>query len=221
MDIEVRAIDPHDDGALAAHHAVSVATTAHDVPDFPEPCPVEYAGALRYPKRTSKKLVWVAYAGGEPVGTLDLDLPLLDNTGNADVEIRVAPAHRRRGVGRTLHAQAVAAARAHDRVRLIGEAVAAPPGGPPRDEAGAALAAVLGAEEAPVEVRRRLDMSTVDTSAPAAAEAPGYSIVYWREHTPEGFLSDVGRLDGRLVTDAPTGDLVVEAPTVDADRVRE
>ena len=109
----------------------------------------------------------------------------------------------------------------NDRVRLIGEAVAALPGGPPRDEAGAAFAAVMDAKEPLVEVRRRLDLSTVDTSAPAAAEAPGYSIVYWREHTPEGFLSDVGRLDGRLVTDAPTGDLVVEAPTVDADRVRE
>src|SRR2546430_11949009 len=130
MDIEVRAIDPHDDGALAAHHAVSVATTAHDVPDFPEPCPVEYTGALRYPKRTSKKLAWVAYAGGEPVGTLDLDLPLLDNTGNADVEIRVAPAHRRRGVGRILHAQAVAAARAPAPVRPIGGAVPRPPGRP-------------------------------------------------------------------------------------------
>src|SRR2546421_160047 len=137
MDIEVRAIDPHDDGALAAHHAVSVAAT-----------------------------------------------------------------------------------RAHDRVRLIGEAVAALPGGPPRDEAGAAFAAVMGAKEALVEVRRRLDMSTVDTSAPAAAEAPGYSIVYWREHTPEGFLSRVGRVDGRPGPDAPTGDPVGEAPPVGAPPVR-
>src|SRR2546430_16938885 len=109
MDIEVRAIDPHDDGALAAHHAVSVATTAHDVPDFPEPCPVEYTGALRYPKRTSKKLAWVAYAGGEPVGTPDLDLPLLDHTGNPDVEIRGAPPHPPPGSGRTLPRPAVAA----------------------------------------------------------------------------------------------------------------
>src|SRR2546430_15648262 len=136
MDIEVRAIDPHDDGALAAHHAVSVATTAHDVPDFPEPCPVEYAGALRYPKRTSKKLAWVAYAGGEPVGTLDLDLPLLDNTGNADVEIRVAPAHRRRGVGRTLHAQAGAPPPAPGPGRPSRGAGPAPPGRPPAARGG-------------------------------------------------------------------------------------
>src|SRR6267154_4414534 len=48
MDIEVRAVDPHDEEALGARHAVSVAVEAHDVPDFPPPCPVRYAGVLRH-----------------------------------------------------------------------------------------------------------------------------------------------------------------------------
>src|SRR5262245_55650682 len=122
MDIEVRAIDPHDDRALAAHHKVAVAAERYDVPDFPAPCPVWYAGLLRYPRRSSKRFAWIAYLDGQPAGTLDVDLPMLDNTGNADVEIRVAPEYRRRGVGRTLHAHAVAVAREHGRVRLIGEA---------------------------------------------------------------------------------------------------
>jgi len=221
MDIEVRAIDPHDDGALAAHHSVSVAVDAHDVPDFPQPCPVFYAGMLRYPKRSVQRFAWLAYLDGEPVGTLDLSLPMLDNTGNADVELGVHPAHRRRGVGRVLYEQAVAAAREHGRVRLISGAVTTLPGGPPRSEAGGAFAEAMGAKNALLDVRRRLDLSTVDVAALPFVEAPGYSILYWREHAPEEHLDDIGRLDGRLVTDAPQGDLVLEVPVIDADRVRE
>lgn len=221
MAIEVRAIDPHDDKALAAHQEVAAATEAHDVPDFPTPCPVWYAGLLRYPKRSSKRSAWVAYLDGEPAGTLDVDLPLLDNTGNADVELRVAPRYRRRGIGRLLYEKAVAVAREHDRVRLIGEAVGALPGGPPRDEAGAAFAAAMGAKEALVEVRRRLDVSTVDTDALPAEEAGGYSLVRWREHAPEDIVADIGRLDARMFTDPPLGDLVLEKPDIDVGRVRD
>jgi len=221
VDIEIRAIDPHDDAALAAHHEVAAAAEEHDVPDFPTPCPVWYAGLLRYPKRSSKRFAWVAYLDGQPAGTLDLDLPLLDNTGNADVELRVAPKYRRRGLGRVLHERAVAAAREHGRVRLIGEAVGTLTGGPPRDEAGAAFAAAMGAKEALVEIRRRLDVSTVDIDALEAVAAPGYSLVQWRDRAPEDIVADVGRLDARLVTDAPMGDLVIEKPNIDVARVRE
>src|SRR3989440_8605643 len=149
MAIEVRAIDPHDDKALAAHQEVAAATEAHDVPDFPTPCPVWYAGLLRYPKRSSKRSAWVAYLDGEPAGTLDVDLPLLDNTGNADVELRVAPRYRRRGIGRLLYEKAVAVAREHDRVRLIGEAGGGPPRWPAPPRGGAPLAPPMGAPEAP------------------------------------------------------------------------
>jgi GNAT superfamily N-acetyltransferase len=221
MDIEVRAIDPHDDAALAAHQEVAAAAEEHDVPDFPTPCPVWYAGLLRYPKRSSKRFAWIAYLDGQPAGTLDLDLPMLDNTGNADVELRVAPKHRRRGVGRVLHEKAVAVAREHGRVRLIGEAVATLPGGPPRDGAGAAFAAAMGAKEALVEIRRRLELSTVDIVGLGAAEAPGYSLVRWRQRAPEDIVADVGRLDARMFTDPPLGDLVIEKPTIDVARVRE
>jgi GNAT superfamily N-acetyltransferase len=221
MDIEVRALDPHDDAALAAHHAVAVAATAHDVPDFPAPCPVWYAGLLRYPKRSSKRFAWIAYVDGRPAGVLDLDLPMLDNTGNADIELQVAPKYRGRGIGRALHAHAVGVAREHGRVRLIGEAVTALPGGPPRDEAGAAFATAMGAKEALVEVRRRLDLSTVDVGGLRAAEAPGYSLVRWRERAPDDIVADVGRLDARMYTDPPLGDLVLEKPNIDVARVRE
>jgi RimJ/RimL family protein N-acetyltransferase len=79
----------------------------------------------------------------------------------------------------------------------------------------------MGAAAALTQVRRRLEVSTVDGRTAATPGAPGYSVVQWRDRAPEEYLTDIGRLDGRLFLDAPTGDLVIEAPTVDAARVRQ
>src|SRR2546423_10991488 len=79
----------------------------------------------------------------------------------------------------------------------------------------------MGAKEALVEVRRRLDVSTVDTDALPAEEAGGDSLVRWRKHAPEDIVADIGRLDARMFTDPPLGDLVLEKPDIDVGRVRD
>src|SRR5262249_17759669 len=152
-----------------------------------------------------------------PAGTLNMWLPQLDNVGNARVDVRVHPALRRQGVGRALYDFAIAQARQRDRVRIISDSVATLPGGTPRDEAVAALATAMGAHKALVDVRRRLDLSTVDVDTLPMPRAPGYSAVAWRDRAPDEFLADLGRLDGRMALDAPMGDLVVEPWKVDAE----
>ena len=221
MDIEVRAVDPLDDDALVARLAIIGAAWAHDIPDFPPPCPVRFAVQLRRPDFATGYHAWLAYLDGRPAGTALMTLPLLDNTGNAQVDLQVAPAHRRHGVGRALYAHAVDAARHHDRIRMTSDTVATLPGGVARDGAGEAFAIAMGLKPALPEVRRRLDLSTVDIWALEQPEAPGYSLVRWRERAPEEYLADIARLDGRLVTDAPMGDLVLEAPKIDAARIRD
>src|SRR5437773_1472763 len=193
MDIDVRQVEPHDQEAVAARHAVAGAALAHDVPDFPLLCPVRYAGDLRYPGRTNARLAWVAYRAGEPAGALDLELPLLENTGTAWTALQVVPPHRRRGVGRALLAVADAAVRKAGRVRLVADAVATLPGGVPRDPAGPAFARAIGATQVYHEVRRRLDLSTVDIVAPPVP--PGYSILSWPGVAPERYRADIARLD--------------------------
>jgi GNAT superfamily N-acetyltransferase len=220
MDIEVRAVDPLDEGGLAARHGVATAALAEDIPDFPPPCPVRYGSALRHPSPGTDVRSFLAYADGQPAAVATLWLPLLENTGNARMDLQTAPAYRRRGVGRALHAYAVEVARQRGRVRLRGETVSALPGGVPRDGAGRAFATAMGASEALVEVRRRLDLSTVDIAALPVPEAPGYTVVRWRDRAPDAYLADIGRLDGRMVTDAPQGDLVVEPAEIDAERIR-
>ncbi len=49
----------------------------------------------------------------------------------------------------------------------------------------------------------------------------GYRTVAWRGPVAEEYVVDVARLESRLLVDAPTGDLVIEAERVDAARFRE
>jgi GNAT superfamily N-acetyltransferase len=212
MDIEVRPVDPGDEVALAARHAVQVAAFAHDVPDFPAPCPVLLAERLRNPGKSWALQAWVAYLAGEPVGVLEVELPLREDLDTARVELFVAPRYRRQGIGRTLYAVATEYARRHGRVRLTASVVAGE---------GPGFARAMGATEALAEVRRRLDLSTVDVDALSAREAPGYSVVYWRDLAPEEYRADLARLERRLVNDAPRGELVLDDPVIDADRVRD
>jgi GNAT superfamily N-acetyltransferase len=221
MDIDVRAVDPDDTEALAAQHAVLSAARIQDIPDFPPVCPVRLAGMLRHPDKATEVLAFLGYRDGVPVGALTVWLSLRDNLGTARVEIQVHPAWRRRGVGRALYAVAVERARARDRVRLVADSPVTLPGGVARDEAGRAFAEALGAKNALLDVRRRLDLSTVDIAALTAPQAPGYSVLHWRDRAPEELLADMGRLDSRLVLDAPSGDLVIEPWDVDADRIRD
>src|SRR5690606_11593979 len=58
------------------------------------------------------------------------------------------------------------------------------------------------------------------TLAEAWTHADGYSLVQWRDAAPEELIEDVAGLQSRLMLDAPTGDLAVEQPSYDADRVR-
>jgi len=218
MDLDVRPVDPDDEAALGARHAVAAAATAHDVPDFPPLCPVRFAGQLRVPGKSHSRRSWLGYLDGQPAGVLDLLLPLRDNLGSGHLEVYVAPAHRRRGVGRVLYTLAIDAARRDGRVRLTSETVSAPPAGAPRDPAGAAFARAMGAGEALVEVRRPLHVTTADLDAPAT---PAYSVVYWPDIAPDDHLADLARLDRSLEADAPHGDLVVEVPEADGGRIRD
>ncbi|WP_432900980.1 GNAT family N-acetyltransferase [Micromonospora matsumotoense] len=97
------------------------------------------------------------------------------------------------------------------------------PGG---ELAGAAFAAALGAKAALVDVRRRLDVAALDRRrlaallADARSAAAGYRTVRWRDLPPEEYLADVAYLEGRLLADAPMGDLEWEPEQVDAERIR-
>lgn len=227
MGIDIEGVEPGDDGTIDAILALQTAVRAADVPDFPPPDRDNLVGMLRHPVTAVRREFRVARAGEAVVGYLELTLPQRDNTGNSEVMLEVHPAHRRRGVGRSLHAHAVETLRGLGRKRMAGYSTDALPGGVPRDPAGAAFAAATGATAALDEVRRRLDLSTVDPNrhgellAGAWRRAAGYRLVQWRDRVPDEYAADVAYLDSRMVTDAPMGDLAWEQEQIDTARIRE
>jgi GNAT superfamily N-acetyltransferase len=225
MDIALTRVAPDDDERAEHAYQVGRAALATDLPDFPQ-SRARFVGMLRTPFPGWAVEYVLATADGEPAGVLMLFLPQLDNTSNVQLELAVHPDHRRRGVGQALHGHARRRAEQLGRTRLLGMAVASLPDGPARPAAGAEFAVAMGAKPALAEVRRRLDLSTVDEAeldrmlSAAWSRADGYSVVRWRGAPTEEYVHDVAYLDGRLLEDAPTGDLAVEPEKVDADRVR-
>jgi GNAT superfamily N-acetyltransferase len=221
----LRADDPAE---VEAAFQVQAIARAHDVPDFPPPCRRAFETGLQFPWPGEEAHWWVARtSGGQIVGCLEVQLPTLDNLENAWVGATVVPEHRRQGFGRALYDHAVGFLRERGRRRIMAFASETlPEGGPPRDPGPTAFARAMGMTSALPEVRRRLDLATVDRAeldgmlAHARAAATGYSLVRWGGITPEEHLADVAHLDGDFLNQAPIGDLALEAENVDAARIR-
>lgn len=223
-DIAVIPFPPTDETSAAQAYEIMRQGIHADAPDLPSGTLHSYLAGVRNPLPGRRVERALAHLDGRPVGLLQLEFPERDNLGNVNVELFVRPDARRRGVGRALHAHAVARAKASGRVRLIGVTVQNSPAG--GVAAGAAFAAALGAEAALAESRSRLDVTALDPdrldalAADAWRHAGGYRLVRWDRSTPPELLDDVAYLFGRLNSDAPTGDLAWEDENADAAEVR-
>jgi GNAT superfamily N-acetyltransferase len=162
-----------------------------------------------------------AVVGGDVVGALRLLFPLRDNTTVAVVDLAVHPGHRRRGIGLTLHEEALRLAHAAGRTTLITEIDEPGPG-----TAGREFALRRGWTCDLLETRRDLILPVEEArlsavEAEAGERAQGYELVTWRDRTPDHLLDDRALLEARMSTDAPHGDLPVEEEQWDAARIRE
>lgn len=219
MQIDVVPFRDTDESAAQYAYAVSQAVARDRTPDFPVYSFATYLAGIRrpYPNHLVERVV--AYLDGVPAGLGELSMPELDNLDNASLDVFVHPDHRCRGVGRRLHGWAVERVRELGRKRITGETVQGAPGGD-------AFAAAMGASPALAETRSRLDVTPDAQSrwdamlAEAWTHADGYRFVRWAGVPPDEYIDDVAYLDGRLMADAPTGDLEWEPEKVDADRIR-
>lgn len=225
--MQIVALDAGDAAAVQEWYDLHVAVRRADLPDYPAMSWRNLVAPLTHWWPGHRFEHWVARdAAGRLVGASEVSLPLLDNTDNAFVEVAVHPDFRRRGYGRELFDHVVARSRAAERVRVIWNSCEPVPDGPARSAAPTAFATSLGAHRGNEETHWRLDMSIVDDDAIAGQlaaawrRAAGYSLVQWGDTAPDDILDDLAVLDGRLLADAPTGDIDVEAENVDADRVR-
>lgn len=201
-------------------YEISRACHEFDQPDIPVDSFDAFCATIEFPWPGHAFERYVGLLDGTPVGYLVLRMPQHDNLTNMDVEIEVLPSARRHGVGRAMHELAVERARATGRKVLMSATVQHHPD-------GSAFATAVGARPGLEDIRSRLDLRAVDQAllddmlAEAWRHADGYRVVRWQGIPPDEIIDDVAYLESRLNSDAPTGDLPLEAAKVDAELLRE
>jgi GNAT superfamily N-acetyltransferase len=210
-------VQADDEAALRAWYDLRRQVEEHDLPGDPEMGWCRHVGQLRHPWPGTEVRAFLAHQEGELVGWFGCSLPLTENRDTAYIELQVHPAHRRRGVGRALLAEARARLLELGRRRVIGGIT-----GP----VGEAFAAGLGARAVLADTQRRLDLTTVEADRldalwdEATSHSTGYSLLQWVGATPEEHIQAVAALESRMTTDAPMDDLQWEQEVFDADRYR-
>lgn len=147
-----------------------------------------------------------------------VSLPLKDNLADAQVEVFVGPAARRRGHGSVLLAALVDLAREAGRTRCRGEVlwdVRAGPGG--TDDPGPSFAAARGFSVDLLDAVRELSLPVDVPPAPPAAS--GYRLLDWRR-CPDRWLGEYARLRHLILQEAPSGPVGFENEFWDSDRIR-
>ena len=219
--VQIRLITPNDDSDFTAWFDVRLAAQLADFPQGPQwrqrELQVVYQGNEHHDGR-----LWLAEEDGVAVGAAVMGLPLRDNLSLAEPEIYVLPEARRRGVGTALLEAAVAEARENGRTSLLSY-LDGPAGSPTTP--GTAFAERHGFTRRITEIARAqrppFDLDAIRAAEAAAlAHSDGYRIVTWRDRAPDEYIDEFARLEARLSTDAPLGDLDYEPEVWDADRIR-
>jgi GNAT superfamily N-acetyltransferase len=226
MTLDIVPLDAADPAAMAAWHTAYHAADVHRR-EYSSPWMLEEVRADLLGARTGDGfLAFSGLAGGAVVGTGLLRLPLKDNLHLATAQVHTHPEHRRRGHGTAMLEHLAGVARAHGRRTLLAEA--ATPYAGQADGSGHPNADFLlhrGFTTALGEVMRVLDLPA-DTrvlerlAGEAAPYHRAYTLRRFRGPVPEDILEPFGHLVGSLGTEAPSGELELEAEAFDAERVR-
>lgn len=177
---------------------------------------------IHEPTRWFDEYLWVAEDNGVVVGAATMSLPLTDNLERADVAVYVAPEVRRNGIGSALIDEVIQAARSAQRRVLMSWLE-----GPIEHDTTSAtvFATAHGFTERLREIAR-VQRTPYDLGAAAALEADAsihagdYRIVQWRDSAPGDHAEELARLNQRMSTDAPIGDLDYAEEVWDVERIR-
>jgi GNAT superfamily N-acetyltransferase len=212
-------LDPGDDAGLREFYAVEEAAFRVDHPyvvlrTFPQ-----LVQMVRRPSPYYRRTLLVAREAGRIVGTADLGLTTEDNLHLADLQVRVIPEARRRGVGRALHGETIRRARAARRTTFLGEVNQPLDGAPsPAFEFASALGYAVVHEQdhhvllLPVPAERLV----------ATATAPdGYEIITWGNRAPDEVVEAFAAMHTQMGRDIPTGGVDHEPVEITVQRVRE
>ncbi|WP_033342364.1 GNAT family N-acetyltransferase [Catenuloplanes japonicus] len=219
MTIAISPFDVADDASLGEAVGIMRAASPVDDPELPTLSALRVSARFRNPQVNERRLAFLARLDGVIAGTGLLILPDEVNRDTAMIEVVVRPSSRRRGVGRALHDHLTALARAEGRVTVLGHTTESLSG----DSVGSSFAETLGYHRASPAIGRLLDLEQVPVEALRARVAPhlgGYTPVVWSGEVPEADVADIAYLNGRLMVDAPTGDIEYEGEKPDPEVIR-
>nr|WP_281371953.1 GNAT family N-acetyltransferase [Modestobacter versicolor] len=171
---------------------------------------------MQHPGESRRRTAVAAVRGGEFVGAMLVELPLLEDLATATVEVDVPPQHRRQGIGRALWAWAVEHLDQQGRT-VVQTEVHVPDGESVRTWPGARFAEALGFGSENVEEHLVLPLPAHPAPVPPA---PGYRLVSWAGACPAEFVDAYAAMWSAMSGDVPTGGLTREAARWDAARVR-
>ena len=227
MTLEITAVDPFDDGGIAAWVQLNTDVVRHEIGDsgamWTAP---EMIAALQDPPKNRHELIYHGTVGGELVATGWITLPMIDNLSSADLYVAVLPGYRRRGIGSELltHLERVCAERGRTRLDAITDWPydGAPDGaGSPGVEFGRAHGYAFGLGDVQRELRLPADVEVLThLAAEAAPYHSDYELRSLSGPMPDDIVQSYLELSTRLATEAPTGDLEREASAVDVDAHR-
>lgn len=199
--MRIERFDPASDSwAVRACHEIYLAAARADGMRRPAMSPRTFRAWLCYGWTEDPSEAWLARGDGEVCGWYLLSLPKRENQHLADVNLVVAPARRRAGLGTALLGHAADRARHEGRRLLTGHTE--------ESSAGGAFARALGARHrltGTFWVLRLASMPPGHVSGlrqKAAAASGGYSLVSWEGPTAEHRLVEVAALLG-IEGDAP------------------
>lgn len=225
MSLEISRVDPLDNDAVDAWWDAYAAARRVDMGENAVVWSREESRAeLQQTSATTDRRAFVALDRGGVVGSASIALSLKDNTHVAGIGVNVPAEHRRRGVGSALLAhleqEAAAAGRTTMRADIFWPASAPVDGA---GDPGREFARRHGYEIAIGDLQSRLDLPVPDAVIEellADAPATGYTVRSWSGAVPDDLVGEWAALDALLDTEAPTGDLDIEASSADVTDYR-
>ena len=226
MTLEIRRVGPGDD-LFVAWHAVYLAANEHAVGEHHTCWTLPELRESFVPNRRRDLAAHVGLEDDRVVVSGYVGMPLLDNLDSAQLDVTTLPSAARRGHGTALLAVLEAHARDHGRSRLDAEAMFPHAAGAQGDGVPAAAFARrhgyrLGLSEVERELASPVPAELLDALAEEAApHHAAYTLRSWVGRAPDDLVAGRVALANTLTTEAPTGDLELEAEAMDVAAFRE